>query len=210
MPLYAAYDNRMVSPLVMDMTENHSSVRRRLEADYAELKRNDPDRRSSEWIVSNARIWTYDREGRLAGFESRPGQSVMEFEEDLQILLSRDKEPEEMNMGELATHVRLLREREQPVSGLTTDLFLKTGFPLGTLFLVIIAFSYGVRMRPGNLTVMMSRGLAWVFGFYGFSALSRGLGYGDVVHPAIAAFLPLVVLAGVSVYMIGRSARWHG
>jgi lipopolysaccharide export LptBFGC system permease protein LptF len=87
---------------------------------------------------------------------------------------------------------------------------MKSGFPMATLFLVAIAFSYGVRMRPGNLMTMMSRGLAWAFGFYGMVAVARGLGYGEILPPAVSAYLPVVLLTGVTVVMLGRSARWHG
>jgi lipopolysaccharide export system permease protein len=210
MPLYAAYDHRMVSPLIVDLSPDHSGVRRRVEAASAELVSNDPESKSSIWRMEDARVWVYDHEGRMVSYEHFPGKREMEFEEDLHILLSRDKEPEEMNMGELATHVRLLRERQQPVAGLTTDLFMKSGFPMATLFLVAIAFSYGVRMRPGNLMTMMSRGLAWAFGFYGMVAVARGLGYGEILPPAVSAYLPVVLLTGVTVVMLGRSARWHG
>jgi lipopolysaccharide export system permease protein len=210
MPLFAAYDNRMISPLIVDLSPDHSGVRRRVEASSAELISNNPEQRYSLWRMQDAREWIYDQEGRMVSYRIYPGLHNMEFEEDLHILLSQDKEPEEMNMGELAGHVRLLRERDQPVAGLTTDLYLKTGFPMATMFLVLIAFSYGIRMRPGNLMMMMSRGLGWAFGFYGLAATARGLGFAGVIPPLFAAYLPLVILVGAAAIMMGKSARWHG
>jgi lipopolysaccharide export system permease protein len=210
MPLFAAYDNRMVSPTIVDVAPDNSRILRRIEADSAQLVSNSPEKMESIWKVINGRVWTMSREGGVVDYEFRPEESTMVFEEDLHILLSRDKEPEEMNMAELATHVRLLSERQQPVSGLTTDLYLKVAFPLASFFLVLIAVSYGVRMRPGNLTAMMSRGLAWVFGYYGVSAVGRGLAYAGALGPALGAYLPVVMLLGFGVVLLRTSARWHG
>lgn len=209
MKRYYIPESRMDSPLIVDLMPDYTSVRNRMEADSAVLLANEPDQKRSSWEFANLRQWSFDGGGRLTSFSETPGTTTLMLEEDLTTILSQKKEPEEMNYAELAQHIRILADRNQPVHGLRTDLDLKITFPLGILVIMMIGFSYAARTRAGTVMKAFGYGTLWAIIYYAASAMLRALGHSGTVSPFIAGYFPLVAFAVVAAYYLRKSYRWY-
>lgn len=209
MPLFNPIENRMISPVIVDLNIEGSALVQKIEADEATLL---PARQADGktfWELKNPRIWKFDSQSRVTSYEAHPDTAVYELEENLSQILAQQKDPEEMNFRELQAHIQLLAEREQPVKAYETDLFLKIMFPAGIMVVLIIGFSYAIRTRPGTAMTLFGYGIVWAFAYYGLTAVMQAIGHSGTLSPYIAAFLPFAVYAALAAYYMHRSSRWY-
>ena len=133
----------------------------------------------------------------------------MTLEEDLTIILGQRKNPDEMNFNELRRHIGILSQRNQNVERYTTDLIMKLSFPLGVLIVMIIGFSYAVRIRGGSMMHAFGMGVLWAVGYYALTAVMRALGHTGTLPPALAATLPQILFFVFTIHYLQRSLRWY-
>lgn len=208
MPAYSIRDKRMSKPQIYDMAPGYAVVARRIAADSAQYEQTAKDEASSRWVFANASVWTFDADGNLASFETTPSLAL-DLEPDLAGILEQRKDPEEMNFRELKQHIERLRERGQPANEFMTDLILKITFPAGTLFVMLIGFSFAVRSRAGSATSAMGAGIVWAFAYYGFNAVMRALGHAESLPATVAAASGCVIFAALAIAFFRRSQRWY-
>lgn len=209
MRLFNPLENRMISPVIVDLNRDGTGLTRKIEADEARLLENVPDQEKSLWQFKNPRIWSFDGSGRVASFTDRHAEVTIELEDDLHQLLAQEKSPEEMNFRELSRHIGILKERGQPTGSFQTDLLLKVMFPLGIIVVLIIGYSYAVRTRAGTAMTMLGYGIVWAFGYYGLTAVLQALGHSGALSPYVAAFLPTLLFAAAAAHYLHRSSRWY-
>lgn len=209
MKMYETRERRMYTPQIVDMTDDYSTLRQRIDAQTATLIAEKPEERRSEWILTNARIWTFNEKGELSSFQEFPGDKKVYLEPDLSVILGQRKKPEEMNFFELRRHIAILSEREQPVHEYETDLYRKLSFPLSTVVAMMIAFSYAVRTRAGNATTALGYGLGWSMALYAAMAFFAALGHTGAISPLAAAWAPLVIFGIAAIHYVRKSYRWY-
>lgn len=209
MKMYDTRQGQMYSPQIVDMTEDYSTLRQRIDANEAQLLGERPSEQRSEWELDQPRIWIFNDDGRLKSFEHFTGKHVVFLEPDLSVILGQKKKPEEMNFFELRQHINILAERDQPVYEYETDLHRKLSYPLSILLAMSLAFSYAVRSRAGNATSAFGYGLAWTIAIYAVSAFFTALGHAGAIAPWWAAWLPIIYFAGTAVYYVRKSYRWY-
>lgn len=215
MPYYSLTDATMYFPQIMDVTPEFTGLRQRIEATSARhvpstaAAFDSGETTGTEWVLTNARIWSFDADGRIVAFENRPGESRMVFEDNLTAVLEQSKQPEEMNFSELREFVNILQQRKARVFQYQTELVFKITFPLGMLAVMMVGFSFAVRSRPGTAVAAFGYGVFWALVYYAASILFQTLGRTGNLSPVISGLLPLIMFAAFSVYMVRRSARWH-
>ncbi|MCX7625418.1 MAG: LptF/LptG family permease [Candidatus Sumerlaeaceae bacterium] len=209
MKMYDTRQGRMYSPQIVDMTEDYSTLRQRIDANEALFLGEKPNEQRSEWELEQPRIWVFDEDGRLKSFEHFSGRHVVFLEPDLSVILGQKKKPEEMNFFELRQHIEILAEREQPVFEYQTDLHRKLASPISILLAMLLAFSFAVRSRAGNATSAFGYGLAWTIAIYGVSAFFAALGHSGALSPLCAAWFPIFYFAAMTVYYVRKSYRWY-
>ncbi len=209
MKMYDTREGRMYQPQIVDMTEDYSTLRQRIDAREAKLLADRPEEQRSEWQLSYPRIWTFDESGNLRSFEQLEGDRRVYLEPDLSVILGQKKKPEEMNFFELRRHIRILAERQQPVFEYETDLYRKLSSPISILVAMILAFSYAVRTRAGNATSAFGYGVAWTMALYAVSAFFAALGHSGALSPLSAAWLPTILFSGAAALHVRKSYRWY-
>lgn len=209
MPRYNGRDNIMEKPLIVDQTPDFQNIRRRIEGDQAKFLSNHPESKTSIWTFKNYRDWQFDENNRLVSFAQPPGETTVTLEEDLTIILGQRKNPDEMNFNELRRHIGILAERNQNVEKYTTDLIMKLSFPLGVLIVMIIGFSYAVRIRGGSMMQAFGMGVLWAVGYYALTAVMRALGHTGTLPPTLAAVLPQILFFVMTIHYLRRSLRWY-
>lgn len=209
MKMYDTRTGQMFTPQIVDMTEDYSTLRQRIDANEARLLAENRKKQRSEWELNQPRIWSFDEKGHLRSFQQYGGKQTVFLEPDLSVILGQKKKPEEMNFFELKQHIQILAEREQPVFEYQTDLYRKLSSPLSIIVAMMLAFSYAVRSRAGNATSAFGYGLAWTIALYAVSAFFTALGHSGVVSPMWAAWLPLILFAAAAVVYVRKSYRWY-
>ncbi|GIX44638.1 MAG: YjgP/YjgQ family permease [Candidatus Hydrogenedentota bacterium] len=208
MKLYETREQRMYRPQIVDMTDDYSTLRQRIEARYATLVANRPEENRSEWILTDPRIWSFDEQGNLRSFYEKVGDHTVYLEPDLPIILGQRKKPEEMNFFELARHIGILAARQQPVNELVTDWQRKLAMPVGIVLVMLVGFSYAMRTRAGNAMSMFGRGIVWAILYYAVSAFFAALGHSEALNPYIAAWLPNIIFAALAARYVQKSYGW--
>jgi lipopolysaccharide export system permease protein len=209
MKMYDTREGRMYNPQIVDMTEDYSTLRQRIDAKEAVLVADKPQEQRSEWKLVHPRIWTFDDTGNLRSFQQFEGTQPVFLEPDLSVILGQKKKPEEMNFFELRRHIQILAERDQPVFEYMTDLYRKLSYPLSSLIVMLIAFSYAVRTRAGNATSAIGYGVGWAMIVYAAMAFFAALGHSGALAPVVAAWLPILLFSFVAVYYVRKSYRWY-
>lgn len=199
----------MQRPLIVDLTPDFSDIRGRIEGKSARFVSNHPETLSSLWVFTDFREWKFDENNRLLSFQERPGETTVTLEEDLTIILSQRKDPDQMNFAELRQHIAILEQRDEPVYAFTTDLVQKAVFPFSIVIIMVIGFSFGVRIRGGTMMKAFGSGVFMAVLYFAFTAFGRALGHAGTLPPYVAGLFAPVVFLGLAAHYIRRSWRWY-
>ncbi len=208
MRMYDSREGRMYSPQIVDLTEDYSTLRQRIDAKEAVLVAERRAELRSQWKLDSPRIWSFDEKGNLQTFQQFQGPHTAYLEPDLSVILGQRKKPDEMNFFELWRHIQILAQRQQPVFSYYTDLYRKLTFPFSILLAMMIGFSYAVRTRAGNATSAIGYGIAWAIGLYAVMAFFTALGRAGALAPVLAAAMPLVIFGIIGAFYVRKSYRW--
>lgn len=89
--------------------------------------------------------------------------------------------------------------------------YYKFSYPLATVVFLILGASLGGVIRKGGLGMPLVVSTAFFIVFYILNAQGKKLAREGLLHPAIGAFLPLLVVGPVTLYLIllvTTEARW--
>lgn len=201
---------RMGRPTIVQLTEDRTNLRKRIEAASAVCIQNLPDEKRSVWILEAPRIWSFDQQkGTITSYQSSETSVSIDLEENLPTLLGQTARAEEMNFHQLRQRVEILQARNQPVNDLQTDLYSKVTFPLGTLVIMMIGFAYAVRARPGTVMSIFGYGVGWAVVYYVTNAFMQALGHNGAISPGMATIFPTAVFLLVASVYVRLSYRWH-
>jgi LPS export ABC transporter permease LptG len=197
--------NTMTNPVILDLYDNSFELKQRIDASRAELLEKSP--RERYWKFYDAILWHYSPQGEVVSMERPTAPIEIPMEEDLAKFLSNRKQPEEMNYSELRQYIRILRNRGENVSRFMTDLNLKIAFPLASIIISVIAFSFAVRTRARNIVIAFAWGIVFAILFYGVAAFSQALGHQMILPGVLAAWAPDVLFAAFGLYLLYDSSH---
>lgn len=207
--IYSNENREMVMPTVVNLTDNHKTVKMRIEGDSAKFIENLPADKTSLWEFTNARTWHFDDAGLMTTYTEQAGKSIVPLEEDLPIILAQQIKPEEMNYPQLSERIRILEARNQPTADLRTDLLRKVTFPVGILVIMMIGFAFAVKSRAGTAMTLVGYGIGWAVAYYIVNAILQAMGASGAVTPVIATVVPTLFFAVVAIFLMKRSYQWH-
>ncbi len=174
-----------------------------LDADFNLVRRVDAVRGvfdEGRWIFSEVMEQVHDpgQGGYRVLFHARKEEALGLVPQDLEEIV---KKSNEMSLAELSEYVGEIQREGYDATAYRVDLYAKTALPSACIILSLLAA--GIAMRRGSrdsLAVSIGAGLFAVFIYWVLYSFSLSLGYGGVLHPLLAAWLPNVVftcLAGV-------------
>jgi lipopolysaccharide export system permease protein len=115
--------------------------------------------------------------------------------EDLQRVA---KSSEEMSFWDLWAYVRRIEAEGYNATVYRVDLHAKATFPLVCLILCLCGPGIAARRgRRDNLAVVMVYGILTAFGFWVLQSLCLSMGYGGMLPPPLAAWLPVLVFGSL-------------
>jgi lipopolysaccharide export system permease protein len=108
------------------------------------------------------------------------------------------KSSEEMSFWDLWAYVRRIEAEGYNATVYRVDLHAKATFPLVCLILCLCGPGIAARRgRRDNLAVVMVYGILTAFGFWVLQSLCLSMGYGGMLPPPVAAWVPVLVFGSL-------------
>jgi len=119
----------------------------------------------------------------------------------------RDKDASEMTMEELRDTIAHKAEADQPTFIERVELHRRLSISFACLVFAALGVSLGVRPSRAVHSRGFSVSLALIFVYYLLLTLGQNLGERGVLHPAVAVWLPNVLLSFPAVLLLHRVGR---
>ena len=115
---------------------------------------------------------------------------------------SEQQLPSEMNFAELKNYISKMKLRGYDFVRFAVDLQAKISFPAVSLILTLIAIPFS--FTTGKRGALFGIGLSIVMGivFWFFLALTKSLGYLEILNPFLAAWAPNILATMLALYLL--------
>lgn len=202
-------NNVMTEPTIFVKNEEGSGLEERLEAERA--IHIDSNLEGAEiWQFEGLQRWTFNPDGSF-DYRRYDEPQPIELEEKLGTFLSREKDPEEMTVGELGEYAVVL---ERQGGGPRLPVY-RTAYhyiftvPITCLLLGLVGFSTAVDLKIRNFVLAFSIGLVFGLGYYALRTALNGMGGRGLLPPAWAAWAPCLLFALIAFGQLRRLQRVH-
>jgi len=149
--------------------------------------------------LRNGAIYTGDRETmRLTQF------GVYELVFDTQAK-DHDKyvlQPREMSIDEIGREVEEKKRKKIPYFGDTVEIQKRFAFPFSAIIFALLGAPIGIRSREGGKWSGMGVGIFMIIVNYLLLMLSEGLGREGTIPPALAVWIPNIIMGVIAFYLI--------
>ena len=110
--------------------------------------------------------------------------------------------PSEMNFADLKGYIAKMKQRGYDFVRFAVDLQAKLSFPTVSLILTLIAIPFS--FTTGRRGALFGIGLSIVMGivFWFFLALTKSLGYLEILNPFLAAWTPNILASMLALYLL--------
>jgi lipopolysaccharide export system permease protein len=117
-------------------------------------------------------------------------------------LSGREKDPQEMNLAELANYIQFKRRTGNDVTELSVRFNQKIAIPFASFIFVLLGAPLGI--QPQRASSAIGLGLSLIIIFLYYILLSLGMWWGMVgaVTPFMAAWLPNWIVGAVGAYLV--------
>jgi lipopolysaccharide export system permease protein len=119
----------------------------------------------------------------------------------------KPKRPKEMTIGELSRYVRDARTKNQKYFSVLLELHRRFSIPFGCFALGLLAVPLGVQARSAKRSFGLVLGLVFFLLYYLLMSLGKVYGETGAYPPLIGMWLPNVIIGGVGVYFLVRTAN---
>jgi lipopolysaccharide export system permease protein len=123
----------------------------------------------------------------------------------------KEKDPREMSLGELRTAIAEKTRAGKPANTERVELHRKFSLPFACIVFGLIAVPLGLQPARGVRSRGFSVSLALIFVYYLLLTGGEAMAEKNVLHPALALWMPNLVLAPLAVALFAgaaREARW--
>lgn len=167
-----------------------------------------PDEQFLTLRLEDGGIYSVSRGGE--GFEDTTFQT-MDINLDLTMALAdlqaREKEANEMQLGELREAIVAKQKGGEPTFVERVELHRKLSIPFACLVFAALGVPLGIQPTRAVHSRGFSVSLALIFLYYLLLTLGQNLGERGAVHPLVAVWIPNVILSMVAAYLLSRAAR---
>ncbi len=157
-------------------------------------------------------VWEF-RHGTMYVFTS--GTTVVTQFDRLRVGLTQtpqeialpQRDPEEMSIQELRQYIRVLRRNGERATRYEAQVHFKIAVPLSAALFALFAVPVGVRPHRSGTSIGLGLTFLVLIGYYIISAAALPLGENGRVPPAVAGWMPDLVLAVVGAALLRRANR---
>ena len=119
----------------------------------------------------------------------------------------KPKRPKEMTIGELRRYVRDAHTKDQRYFSALLELHRRFSIPFGCFTLGLLAVPLGVQAKSTKRSFGLVLGLVFFLLYYFLMSLGKVYGETGAYPPLIGMWLPNVIIGGVGVYFLIRTAN---
>ena len=119
----------------------------------------------------------------------------------------KPKRPKEMTIGELSRYVRDSHIEDQKYFNALLELHRRFSIPFGCFVLGLLAVPLGVQAKSAKRSFGLVLGLVFFLFYYLLMSLGKVYGETGAYPPLIGMWLPNVVIGGVGVFFLIRTAN---
>ncbi|HSE41642.1 MAG TPA: LptF/LptG family permease, partial [Acidobacteriota bacterium] len=155
--------------------------------------------RNNQWVLRQGWERTFLKNRvRYDTFQSEP----MKLPVTPEYFRTEQELPSEMTFAELRNYVQKIKERGFDFVRFAVDLQAKLSFPTVSLILTLIAIPFS--FTTGKRGALFGIGLSIVMGivFWFFLALTKSLGYLEILNPFLAAWTPNILATLLALYLL--------
>jgi lipopolysaccharide export system permease protein len=152
------------------------------------------------WNFKDVTISNFSEDGSVK--VSQYPELAMELSEKLDDFQKLEKNADEMGFQELWGYIRRLQEEGYFSLRYTVDLYNKISFPFASFILPLLGIPFAMmRVESGGAAAGIGLGVILSFAFWVTTALSTSLGYGELLPPIVAAWIPNLIFGTLGVLM---------
>ncbi|MBI5177759.1 MAG: LptF/LptG family permease [Nitrospinae bacterium] len=113
----------------------------------------------------------------------------------------------EMSVPEIAAHIRQNRAGGEAVNADKVEMYKRFSLPLACLALGLLGAPLGVRVHRGGRWGGIGMGIVLIVANYLLLMVGESMGRQGKLHPALAMFLPDIIMGALAVFFICRISR---
>jgi len=155
--------------------------------------------RGGEWVFTNVleQRWTGEAHAHSTAYHDSKPLKLGFVPDDFKRVAKRS---EEMGFQELKAYVSKVEQEGYDATLYRVDLYDKATFPLICFIMTIFGFSIALRANlQGGIAVSIVLGIGIAFLFRITHGFCLSLGYGDLLHPLLAAAIPHILFFCVGI-----------
>jgi lipopolysaccharide export system permease protein len=159
--------------------------------------------RAGGWTLQNGRVRYLlgDSLERSFNFQTLRTRLMVETPEDL---LAEPKTPEEMRYAELGRYIDALARSGSDTRKLSVDRALKLAIPFTCIIIALFGAPLAVTTPRSGAAWGVAVSLATTFVFLLMMQLSRAVGGGGLMPPALAAWLPNILVGAAAAWLLKK------
>ncbi|HMB69484.1 MAG TPA: LptF/LptG family permease, partial [bacterium] len=190
-------DGRMEDVVVQQFADG--TLVRRIDAKRADWTEDD------HWVFHEGFIRRFQNDRVEAeAFEQRVFDDISERPADFLRLV---KEPDEMSLRELRAHVKRTEASGGDATKLKVDEQMRYSFPFASFIVMLLTAPLSGAIRRGGHALGFGLALLVSFTYYVLLEVGKTFGYNATFPPALAAWLPNLVFAGLGVFGLVRTRK---
>ncbi|PIS28092.1 permease [Candidatus Saganbacteria bacterium CG08_land_8_20_14_0_20_45_16] len=117
-----------------------------------------------------------------------------------------DKNPDEMTMAQLRDFIKLKEKMGEETTDIKLQLNLKMAIPFASLVFALLGAPLGIARRRASSSIGLGLSILVIFFYYIVTFICMAIGELNLFSPAIAAWLPNFITAGVGWYILSQKA----
>jgi lipopolysaccharide export system permease protein len=157
------------------------------------------------WTLNLGVIHKYDAKGYLK-YEADFATMKLNVSDDV-LSFTDQKGYTDMDRKELTDQIRVMEKGGQNAAALLTELYMRFSVPLTCFVFALVGIPFSLSSPRSGQTWGVIMTIVFMFTFYVFASISRSLGRGGVIDPALAAFGPpgaFMLIGFVMLFYLGR------
>lgn len=157
------------------------------------------------WVLENGIHREFIRGSELVEpFDSLP---LKDFPFDPRDLQKVQKKPDEMNFSELKSFIRQVERNGGNVQSWLVDLHMKIAFPFASLVIVLFGIPLAAMQKRSGKALGFGISVGVCFLFFGLVKIFQTLGYNGILHPFIAAWASIIIIALLGVILLIKAKK---
>ncbi|MBU0683255.1 MAG: LptF/LptG family permease [Candidatus Omnitrophota bacterium] len=163
--------------------------------------------KDGSWMGQDVMLFKADSEGNFSRDPEVYRQKKINIIETPQEFINNQWDPKFMSYKQLKEYLRVFRVGSPPtLKRLLVDLNYKIALPFTAIITVLVGVPFCIETGRASALIGMARGITIAILYLPVMAISLALGKGGIIPPFVAAWLSIVLFAGIGAYNINKKS----